>query len=286
MYYSLLHLSTGHEIFMKIQSESPANDERIFISALIRLQGISQGAAADAAGIYRQNMSAWMNGRDSATSVEKRIALKDVLGIRYGRLKANTVHRWRVTDPNDVKVVLSNLEEFDVDMWQVKLGHLPYSDSAILDIRHRHPDGENYPSESAWVILYRPILANQPKELTPKSIGINRRRGELFVSAEDWSEWLKSDSNPIEYFEHFCDGIVDDSDTENQPDGFVDQEAQMASMQPTQKELSTWTDLLLRAKMTGQKFDDIVKKTEHSLKVQILVSNKHPTPNKGKKLKD
>jgi len=96
---------------------------RDLVGALIRLNNISQGKAADLSSLTRQNVSSWYTGRDNAISQESKLRLLDTLGVRYSTLRTDGVHQWCVREVEDaakvLREVLRNDDRAKAEIWHV-----------------------------------------------------------------------------------------------------------------------------------------------------------------------
>jgi len=263
---------------MNMKSKKPTSRE--VIAALIRLNNISQGKAADLAGLVRPNVSSWLCGRIDALSMEKQLKLFDVLGVSYGRLRPDGVHRWCVREVEEVALVLGEVlddeERAYAEFWHIH--NTRYPGCIVLKVVK--------PAGSIWVVMYRPMMAEPPQPITAESLRCGIDRGEVIIDSATWESWLPPAvlepvsfgtqmTNLIERFpypippqEYFDEMEVQDG--KKQVDD--SQEEIMERLAPTPEELKKWGEVLFQAKLGGEDFDEIVTTTRKALGIRVLGS--------------
>lgn len=80
-------------------------NSRRAVELLIKFQQISRAAVADATGIKRPNLVGWLNGRNGI-SEERLGAVMRTLHIPHGELEGHWVHRWAVSNWEEVRELL------------------------------------------------------------------------------------------------------------------------------------------------------------------------------------
>jgi len=251
---------------------------RELMAALIRLNNINQGKAADLAGVLRPNVSNWFSGRDNALSMEKQLKLFDVLGVSYGRLRPDGVHRWCVREVGEAARVLGEVlddeERVHAECWYIH--NTRYPGCIVLKVLK--------PAGSIWVMMYRPMMAEPPQPITAESLRCGFDRGEIIIDTETWESWLPPavlehvsfDTQitklierfpyplpPLEYY-----GQMEDLEGQNLVE--ENQEEIMKRLAPTPSEVEKWNEVLFQAKLGGKSIDEIVKITRKALGIRVL----------------
>lgn len=255
---------------------------RELVGALLRLNNISQGKAADRTKLQRQNVSSWYTGRDNAISQESQLRLLETLGILEGSLNSDVIHRWRVKDIEDVAMVLSTTltdeDRVNAEIWPVKI--LSQIKCVVLRVSR--------PSETIWVLMSRPPMAEKPKPIDAVSLKFGTDMYEVVIDNATLDSWLNTEvldpvafnnqmTALIEIFPHPAvpQAIYDEME---EPGGEnvleASQEQVWESLVPTSEEIKEWNEVLLQAKLRGKSFDEIVKTTSKLLGISLLGSNK------------
>jgi len=259
-----------------MKSKKPTSRE--VIAALIRLNNISQGKAADLAGLVRPNVSSWLCGRIDALSMEKQLKLFATLGVNYGSLRPDGIHRWCVREVEDAALVLGDVlndeERANCEIWHVH--NLRYPGCIVLKVVK--------PTGFIWVMMYRPLMTDPPQPINADSLRCGVDQRDFIIDNATWESWLPPGVlepvsfgvqitklierfpfhlPPQEYFDEIemQDGKkpVDDS-----------QEEIMERLSPTPEELKKWGEILFQARLGGKTFDDIVKATKRTLGIKVL----------------
>ena len=260
---------------MNMKSKKPTSRE--VIAALIRLNNISQGKAADLAGLVRPNVSSWLCGRIDALSMEKQLKLFDVLGVSYGRLRPDGVHRWCVREVEEVALVLGEVlddeERAHAEFWHIH--NTRYPGCIVLKVVK--------PTGSVWVVMYRPMMSEPPQPINAESLRFGEDQGEVIIDTETWESWLPPAmlepvsfgtqiTNLIERFpypipsqQYFDEMEV--LDGQNPAD--ENQEEIMERLAPTPEELKKWNDVLFQAKLGGDSFEGILERTRMALCIKV-----------------
>jgi len=251
---------------------------RDLFAALLRLNDISQGKTADLSGLVRQNVSSWYTGRDNAISEQSQLKLLATLGVNYGSLRSEGVHRWCVNDVGDAALILGEVLN-DEDRAHCEFWHIHnsrYPGCIVLKVVK--------PTESIWVMLYRPLMGEPPQSITTESLRCGVDRGDVIIDNATWESWLPPAvlepvsfgtqmTNLIERFpypipsQQYFDEI-EVLDGQNLAD--ENQEEIMERLAPTADELKKWDEVLFQAKVGGKDFDEIVKATRKVLGISAL----------------
>ena len=256
---------------MNMKSKKPTSRE--VIAALIRLNNISQGKAADLACLVRPNVSSWLCGRIDALSMEKQLKLFDVLGVSYGRLRSDGVHRWCVREVEEAALVLGEVlddeERAHAEFWHIHNTRFP--GCVVLKVAK--------PTGSIWQMMYRPLMGEPPQPINSESLRCGIDRGEVIIDSATWESWFPPAvlepmsfgtqiTNLIERFpypippqEYFDE--MEDLDGQNAVED--NQEEIMKKLAPTPEELKKWNDVLFQAKLSGNSFEEILKRAKMAL---------------------
>jgi len=251
---------------------------RELFAALLRLNDISQGKASDLSGLVRQNVSSWYTGRDNAISQQSQLKLLATLGVIYGSLRSDGIHRWCVRDVDDAALVLDAVLNDEVrahaEFWHVHNSRYP----GCLILKVVKPTG------SIWMMMYRPLMEEPPQPITAESLRCGVDRGEVIIDTKTWESWLPPAvlepvafgtqiTNLIERFpyplppqEYFDEmEVLDGQNVEEE-----NQDQIMERLAPTPEELKKWDEVLYLAKLGGKGFDEIVKATRKALGIRVL----------------
>jgi len=257
-----------------MKSKKPTSRE--VIAALIRLNNISQGKAADLARLVRPNVSSWLCGRIDALSMEKQLKLFATLGVNYGSLRPDGIHRWCVKEVEDAALVLGEVlndkERAHCEFWHVH--NTLYPGCIVLKITKQ--------TGLIWVMLYRPLMGEQPQPITAESLRCGVDRGEVIIDTATWKSWLPPAmlepvsfgtqmTNLIERFpyplppQEYYDQMEEDGTEGNQ-----DQPTERLVLTP--EDIQNWDLILFQAQDGGKDFDEIVKATRKALGISLLKS--------------
>jgi len=253
---------------------------RELMAALIRLNNISQGKTADLAGVLRPNLSNWSTGRDNALSIEKQLKLFDVLGVSYGRLCPDVVHRWCVREVEEVALVLGEVlddaERAHCEFWPIQ--NFRYPGCIVLRISRS--------SKWIWVVMYRPLMAEPPQPINAESLRCGIELREVIVDNGTWESWLPPAVLEPVSFGSQINSLIDQFPYPNPPHQYFDdmelpegqnlveenQDQIMERLALTAEELKKWDEILFQAKVSGKDFDEIVKATRKALDIRVLGS--------------
>jgi len=253
-------------------------DIRELFAALLRLNDISQGKASDLAGLVRQNVSSWCTGRDNAISQKSQFKLLATLGVSYGSLRSEGVHRWCVNDVGDAALVLdaalNDEERAQAEFWHVH--NLLYPGCIVLKITKQ--------AGLIWVMMYRPLMAEPPQPINAESLRCGVDRGEVIIDSATWESWLPpAVLEPISFGTQI-NSLIDQFPYPNPSHQYFDdmempegqnlieenQDQIMERLAPTAEELKKWDEVLFQAKVGGKSFDEIIKETRKVLGIRIL----------------
>jgi transcriptional regulator with XRE-family HTH domain len=257
-----------------MKSKKPTSRE--VIAALIRLNNISQGKVADLAGLVRPNVSSWLCGRIDALSMEKQLKLFDVLGVSYGRLRHDGVHRWCVREVEEVALVLGEVlddeERAHAEFWHIH--NTRYPGCIVLKVVK--------PAGSIWVVMYRPMMAEPPQPINAESLRLGVDQGDVIIDTETWESWLPpAVLEPISFgtqitklIERFPYPLPPqeyyDQMEEDGTEGNQDQPTERLVLTP--EDIQNWDLILFQAQDGGKDFDEIVKATRKALGISLLKS--------------
>jgi len=253
---------------------------RELFATLLRLNDISQGKASDLSGLVRQNVSSWYTGRDNAISEQSQLKLLATLGVIYGSLRSDGIHRWCVRDVEDAALVLDAVLNDEVrthaEFWHVHNSRYP--GCIVLKVAK--------PNESVWMMMYRPLMGEPPQPINAESLRCGVDRGDVIIDNATWESWLPPAvlepvsfgtqmTNLIERFpyplppQEYYDQM---EDLEGQNLVEENQEEIMKRLAPTPSELEKWNEVLFQAKVGGKDFDEIVRTTRRALGIRVLGS--------------
>jgi len=253
---------------------------RELFAALLRLNDISQGKTADLSGLVRQNVSSWYTGRDNAISEQSQLKLLATLGMNYGSLRSEGIHRWCVNDVGDAALILGEVLN-DEDRAHCEFWHIHnsrYPGCIVLKVVK--------PTECIWVMFYRPLMGEPPQPINVESLRCGVDRGDVIIDNATWESWLPPavlehvsfDTQINELIERFPYPIppqeyfdeMEVQDGKKQVDD--SQEEIMERLAPTPEELKKWGEVLFQAKLGGEDFDEIIKTTSKALGIRVLGS--------------
>ena len=251
---------------------------RELFAALLRLNDISQGKASDLSGLVRQNVSSWYTGRDNAISQKSQLKLLATLGVNYGSLRPDGVHRWCVKEVEDAALVLGSVlndeERASSEFWHIH--NSLYVGSIVLKVAK--------PTGSIWVMMYRPMMDAPPQPITAESLRCGIDRGDVIVNNATWESWLPpAVLEPVSFGAQLTK-LIDQFPYPLPPLEYYDQmevlEGQnlveenqdqiMERLAPTPEELQKWDEVLFQAKLSGKSIDEIIKATRKTLGIRIL----------------
>ena len=246
---------------------------RELFAALLRLNDISQGKASDLSGLVRQNVSSWYTGRDNAISQESQLKLLATLGVSYGSLRSEGVHRWCVRDVEDAALILGGVlndeERTHSEFWHIHNSRYP--GCIVLKIVKA--------TESIWVVMYRPLMGEPPQPINAESLRCGVDRGDVIIDNATWESWLPPAvlepvsfgaqltklidqfPYPLPPQEHYDQ--MENLDGQNAVE--QNQNELMEMLAPTAEEIKKWNEVLLQAKLGGKSFDEIIKETKRAL---------------------
>jgi len=251
---------------------------RDLFAALLRLNDISQGKASDLAGLVRQNVSSWCTGRDNAISQKSQFKLLATLGVNYGSLRSESVHRWCVNDVGDAALVLDAVlndeERAQAEFWHVHNSLYP----ACIVLKITKQTG------LIWVMMYRPLMAEPPQPINEESLRCGVDRGEVIIDSETWESWLPPAVLEPVSFGIQINSLIDQFPFPNPPHQYFDdmevsedqnlieenQDQIMERLAPTAEELKKWDAVLFHAKLGGKGFAEIVIATRKALDISLL----------------
>ena len=251
---------------------------RELFAALLRLNDISQGKASDLSGLTRQNVSSWCTGRDNAISQKNQFKLLATLGVNYGSLRSESVHRWCVNDVGDAALMLGEAlndeERAQAEYWHVH--NLLYPGCIVLKIT-KH-------TGLIWVMMYRPLMGEPPQPINEESLRCGVDRGEVIIDSATWESWLPPAVLEPVSFGTQINNLIDQFPYPNPPHQYLDdmelpegqnlieenQDQIMERLAPTAEELKKWDEVLFQAKVGGKSFDEIIKETRKVLGIRIL----------------
>jgi len=249
---------------MNMKSKKPTSRE--VIAALIRLNNITQGKAADLAGLVRPNVSSWLCGRTDALSIEKQLKLFDVLGVSYGRLRPDGVHRWCVREVEEAALVLGEVlddeQRVHAECWYIH--NTRYPGCIVLKVLK--------PAGSIWVVMYRPMMAEPPQPITAESLRCGFDRGEIIIDTETWESWLPPAVLEHMSFDTQINELIERFPYSLPPPGHYDDMEELDEKTLTPEKIKIWNKLLFQAQNDGKDFDEIVKATRKALGISLLKS--------------
>lgn len=250
--------------------------KRKLVEVLLRLNNLSKNKAALALGLKRQNLYGWLKGVDPAIANSKKLELLALLGVRNGTLADDQIHRWCVTDLDDVKNALLILtSQTDKPQRLFILNLWPANDSgAVLRLTTRD-------HHHVYLLLYYPLRVSAPPPINATSLGIGETMHSLMrLTKEQWGEWLKPDGISLSA----ASQIIDHEILFNRPPGESDANEQTdvegydtwepcEPPKPTAEQIEIWDELLYRALMSGKSFDQSVHMTKVALGLYVLGEN-------------
>jgi len=250
---------------------------RELFAALLRLNDISQGKASDLSGLVRQNVSAWYTGRNNAISEQSRLKLLTTLGLNYGSLLSEKVHRWCVRDVEDAALVLGevlNDEELgNCEIWHVHNSRYP----GCIVLKIVKPTGR------IWVLMYRPLMTELPQPINADTLRCGVDQRDFIIDNAVWESWLppvelepasfgaqitkliEQFPFPIPPQEHYDETeVLDGQNFEEE-----NQDQIMERLAPTPEELKKWNEVLYLAKLGGKNIDEIIKTAGDALGTKV-----------------
>ncbi len=245
--------------------------KRKLVEALLRLNDLSKNKAALALDLKRQNLYAWLKGTDTAISNTKKLELLALLGVRNGSLSADQIHRWRIQDLEDAKVVLTILTNQTSKPQQLYILNIWPANHADAILRLTTD-----PDHHVYLLLYYPLLESPPVPINAETLGIGESIPFLVIlTREQWSTWLKPNEVSLSTVARIIDQTIqtpysasqlespapEDQAEESEQNWLANQSPPM----PTAEQITIWEDLLVRALMSGKSFDQISFETKTAL---------------------
>jgi len=245
--------------------------KRSLVEALLRLNKFSKNKAALSLDLKRQNLYAWLKGVDTAISNTKKLELLALLGVRNGELADDQIHRWCITDLEEVRSVISILtSQMSAPQHLSILNVWPdnHSDAVLRLTTNDH--------HHVYLLLYYPLQDSAPPQINATTLGIGESMQSMVcLTKEQWASWLKPDEVSLSTVARIVDHEIqfnlpptelESLDTDQQADddyyiSLTDQEPP----KPTPEQLAVWSELLERALRSGRSFEQAIHMTRIAL---------------------